>query len=358
MANFHLYRVVSSYQPFPYAIKIENSKNIRLRNIHCYSDSKASFDNALYDQTHNVEIRQREFAWLTISGDAPIIQPEETSPVLAEGAKMEKVAGGFFNISGGAVDLSGKIYFVDAKWQTIYSWSPDFRQLLKVRNSALEPVQLAFDKADDLMVISYAGNGTVYSFKPESHDDQITLLKPVPSLPRPGMTAILPVDYWRNENDFTEIAEKKKPFQYLSPDGSTFIPAGEDFVTGELYYGSKMHDVLRAFGMASAAVGKSFYVSDEEEQKTYRASIAEDGTLTNLKLFVERGGESVAEDAEGNVYLAAGQIYVYDPSGKLLETIDVPERPSQLLFGGTDQSTLFILARSSLYAVQTRSKGR
>jgi sugar lactone lactonase YvrE len=172
------------------------------------------------------------------------------------------------------------------------------------------------------------------------------------------MTAILPVDYWRNENDFTEIAEKKKPFQYLSPDGSTFIPAGEDFVTGELYYGSKMHDVLRAFGMASAAVGKSFYVSDEEEQKTYRASIAEDGTLTNLKLFVERGGESVAEDAEGNVYLAAGQIYVYDPSGKLLETIDVPERPSQLLFGGTDQSTLFILARSSLYAVQTRSKGR
>ena len=146
VANFHLYRVVSSYQPFPYAIKIENSRNIRLRNIHCYSDSKASFDSAVYDQTHNVELRQREFAWLTISGDGPKILPKKPSPILAEGAKVEKVAGGFFNISGAAIDASGKLYFVDAKWQTIYSWSPDSRQLSKVRGNPLEPIQLAFDK--------------------------------------------------------------------------------------------------------------------------------------------------------------------------------------------------------------------
>src|ERR1035438_2285089 len=40
VANFHLYRVVSAYQPFPYAIRVANSKNIRFRNVHCYSDSK------------------------------------------------------------------------------------------------------------------------------------------------------------------------------------------------------------------------------------------------------------------------------------------------------------------------------
>ena len=61
-------------------------------------------------------------------------------------------------------------------------------------------------------------------------------------------------------------------------------------------------------------------------------------------------------DAEGNVYIAAGQIFVYDAAGKQIGTIDVPERPSQLLFGGPDGKTLFILARSSLYAVQTRSQ--
>lgn len=358
IANFHLYRVVSSIQPFPYAIKIANSKNIRLRNIHCYSDSKASFDSAVFDQTHNVEIRQREFAWLTVSGDAPKVPPTAPAPVLAARAKVEKTVGGFFNISGGAVDASGNLYFVDAKWQTIYRWSPRSRQLSMVRNSPLEPVQLAFDKAGDLMVISYAGDGTVYSFTPDASHDDITLLEPIAAVPQPGMTAILPTDYWRNENDFTEVAEQKRPYQYISPDRSTFIPAGKDFVGGELYYGSKMHDVLRAFGMAPAPVGQPFYVTDEEEQKTYSASVAEDGTLTNLKLFVDRGGESVAQDAEGNVYLAAGQVYVYDPSGTLIETIDVPERPSQLLFAGADRKTLFILARSSLYSVQSRFKGR
>jgi sugar lactone lactonase YvrE len=58
------------------------------------------------------------------------------------------------------------------------------------------------------------------------------------------------------------------------------------------------------------------------------------------------------------VYIAAGQIYVYDPSGRLVGTIEVPERPIQLLFGGPDRKTLFIAARSSLYAARTRTAGR
>jgi sugar lactone lactonase YvrE len=69
---------------------------------------------------------------------------------------------------------------------------------------------------------------------------------------------------------------------------------------------------------------------------------------------VNVGGESVTEDAQGNVYIAAGQVYVFDAAGKLIDTIEVPERPAQLLFGGTDRKTLFILARSSLYSVQLR----
>jgi sugar lactone lactonase YvrE len=75
-------------------------------------------------------------------------------------------------------------------------------------------------------------------------------------------------------------------------------------------------------------------------------------------LFVNVGGESVTEDADGNVYVAAGQICVFNPEGKPIDTIDVPERPSQLLFGGADRKTLFIAARSSLYAVRLRYAGR
>jgi hypothetical protein len=357
-ANLHMYRVVSSYQPFKYAVTLTNSSNIRFRNVHCYSDSKVSFDTTIYDQTHNTELRQREFSWLTTSGAAPAVTPVHSSPVLADGAKVEKLASGFFNISGGAVDRTGDIYFVDARWQIIYRWQAATRQLSKVRDNPLDPVQLFFDKAGDLIVVSYAGAGTVYSFRPDAPDDDVTLLKPVPTTPRPGMTPVLPVDYWRNENDFMETIPVQQRYQFVSPDGTTFLPAGEDFVTGELYYGSKLNNTLRAFGLAPAVAGQPYYASDESGEKTYVGSVGVDGTISNLKLFAEQGGESVAVDEHGDVYIAAGQVFVYSPAGELIDTIDTPERPSQLLFGGRGGSTLFILARSSLYAVQTQYKGR
>ena len=66
----------------------------------------------------------------------------------------------------------------------------------------------------------------------------------------------------------------------------------------------------------------------------------------------------VAVDIEGHVYVAAGDIFVYDKTGKQIDMIKVPERPSTMVFGGKDKKTLFITARSSLYSVKTKFKGR
>jgi sugar lactone lactonase YvrE len=132
----------------------------------------------------------------------------------------------------------------------------------------------------------------------------------------------------------------------------------QNFIDNELYYGIKMHDIVRAFGLQTAIPGKPLYFSDESEGKTYSVSIGEDGSISNPKLFAEQGGEGVAVDAEGNVYLAAGQIFVYSASGKRMDTIAVPERPLQLLFGGSDKKTLFILTHTGLYSVRTRIGGR
>jgi sugar lactone lactonase YvrE len=77
-----------------------------------------------------------------------------------------------------------------------------------------------------------------------------------------------------------------------------------------------------------------------------------------LKLFVEQGGDGLAVDQGGNVYIAADQVFVHDRSRLLIDTIKIPVRPQQLLFGGSDRKTLFILARSSLYSVQLWSGGR
>jgi sugar lactone lactonase YvrE len=356
VANYHGYRVVSSYQPFLNAIHVADSKNIRFRNVHVYGDNKVSFDNSIVIDAvpSKLMIRNRELAALNVNTpERPVAEPQKKSTVLADGAKVERLTTGFYNISGAAVDDAGRLYFVDAHWQRIYRWLPEERRAEIVRDSPLDPVQLAFDKAGNLMVVSYAGNGTVYWFKPDAHDLDVTLLKPQPTSPRPGMTPVLPVNYWRNENDFVKAVPAKRPYQFVSPDGTTFIPAGEDFVTGQLYYGTKMADVLRAFSLGKAVEGKPFFVSDESGQKTYSADVAPDGALTDVKLFAECGGESVAQDDAGNVYIAAGQVYVYSPSGELIERIDVPERPIDLVFGGKDGRTLYILARTSLYSIET-----
>jgi sugar lactone lactonase YvrE len=103
--------------------------------------------------------------------------------------------------------------------------------------------------------------------------------------------------------------------------------------------------------------GQTFYVTDEAGINTWAAKVNEDGSLTDFRLFADNGGEGVAVDSRGNVYIAAGQICVYSPSGKQIATIEVPERPLQLVFGGPDRQTLFIPARTSLYSVRTRYPG-
>ena len=353
IANFHSYRVIASYHPFPYAVRVARSSNIQFRNLHVNSNSKVAFDNSVFDQTYGVQVRDNELASLSISGRKPEPSKQQPVPVLAEGAKVHKLCGGFFSISGAAVDRGGRLYFVDTHWQRIYRWSPETHDLKIIRDNALQPTQLAFDKAGNLIAVSYAGKGTVYSFQPDARNNSITFIKPATAAPRPGMTPVLPVGYW-GSHDFVDLVSAPRQYQYISPDGTTFIPAGKDFINGSLTWGVKMADVLRAFGLAKAIPDRRFYVSEESEEKTYSATVGQDGTLSDLKLFAEQGGESVAQDSKGNVYLAAGNIFVYDPSGKRIGTIDVPERPIDLVFGGKDRKTLFILTHSSVYAMATR----
>ena len=114
---------------------------------------------------------------------------------------------------------------------------------------------------------------------------------------------------------------------------------------------------MGAYNFVTAPQGRRIYVSSGAENRTYSATTQADGTLRDLKPFAERGGESVAVDATGNVYIANGQIFVYDSTGKIIDEIDVPERPIGLLFGGPDRRTLFILTHHTLYAVKTREAG-
>ncbi len=347
VANFHIYRVISSFQPFPWAVKVSSSQDLRFRNLHCYSNSKASFDAAVYDQTHDVQLRQREIAWLDVSGRSPRRRAPIRSTVMAHGAKVEKLAAGFFNISGGVAGLKDDFYFVDAHWSRIYHWDDASRELSTLSDFPLQPVNLAIDRAGDLLVVSYGGQGTVCVLGPGR---DITLLKPGTTTARPEATFFLPVSDWR----LNRPALSQPAAHFISPDGTTVIPAGQDFLEGATSWGVKSSPQIRSFGLAPAVPGKVFYVTDEAELTTWAARVAPDGGLSGFRLFAEQGGEGVVADSQGHVFVADGQIFVYTPSGQLIETIEVPERPVQLVLGGSDHKTLFIPARTSLYSVRLR----
>ena len=100
--------------------------------------------------------------------------------------------------------------------------------------------------------------------------------------------------------------------------------------------------------------GQRIYVSSESEDRTYNALVEANGTLSDLRPFADRGGEGVAVDPDGNVYVANGQIFVYNSSGREIGQIDVPERPIDIAFGGPDRRTLFILAHHALFAATLR----
>ncbi len=351
LANFFCYRVISSHQPFSSAVKISNSTDIRFRNFHCWSNSRVDFDNAIVDIGNRIELRQREFASFTVKAP-PGASASGDSNASAEGSRVEKLAGGFFRLSGGATDAAGRFYAVDTRRQLIYRWTePDPNPVL-VAGQAFDPVNLACDASGNLLVVSYAG--TVYLIQPDM-PEEVRVLNPQPAVARPGATAILPGNFWSNGHALVTGKSADCPAHFVSPDGSVFIPASEDFLAGRLSWGVKDHDLLRAFGLIPGRTGSRAFITLEEAGKTYSATVDEAGNLSSFRLFAERGGEAVATDPDGNVYIAEGQIFVYSPDGNLLEVITVPERPLGLAFGGRDRRKLYIPAGSSLYAVR-RSK--
>jgi hypothetical protein len=346
IANFHGYRVISSYAPYPYAVIVSESSDIRFRNLHVNSNAKVSFDSSVLDATHHAEVRAREFANLDILG-TPTSAPVPVPPVLASHAKVERLATGFFSASGGAVDAKGILYFVDTHWQRIYKWDEANREVVLVSSDSLEPENLAFDKAGSLLVVSRNGAGKVLTLRPDVPPNNVSLLPP-----EKGAGQYLPTAVFAMRGFATD-----RPWHYGSAENGGGISAADSFVSGHTEWGTKMADVLRTFGLQKAIPGHAFYVTSESEQSTYKGTVTSSGSIADMKLFAEAGGESVTQDERGQVYVAAGQILIYSPAGKLMGKIDVPERPIDLVFGGADRRTLYILSHHSLFAVKMQVAG-
>jgi hypothetical protein len=386
-ANYHAYRVTRSLKPAPTAVRLFNVDNIRFRNMSTNAESgyatcdnngcgtylrasKFPFENSITDMTHKLELRERQFAVLDVSAQPQV--PAATPLPAGLTAKVGKLEDGFYSIAGGAVDDKGNLYFVDHHFHRIYRWS-EARGLEVVSDAPLDPVNLAVDKSGHLMVLSSDGpEATVYSLDPWTATPELTLIAPTPVTDHPGAVTALPGNLWNNGEfrdqlnpqtyESTTLAEMfardvavPKTHEYVSPDGSLTLPAFRVYKQGPTnFQGWRWSDTLDTYGFVTARPGNRVTISNGSEGRIYSGQVGAGGSLTDLKALTDRGGESVAVDTKGRLFVANGQIYVYDAAGKALGRIDTPERPLQLLFGGVDNQTLFILTHHSLYSLSTK----
>ncbi|MCU0520984.1 MAG: SMP-30/gluconolactonase/LRE family protein [Anaerolineae bacterium] len=334
-ANLYLYRVIRMVTPFPYGVRMTGCRDIAFHGVHVYSPTKFSYDATVFDATHSVEVRSREIARMSVSGRPPVLRAPGGGSVLAPDGVVERIAGGYSFIDGATVDGQGNVYFVDGRRQSIYRWSAERDAVELVSDIPIAPVSLACDRSGRLLVV--ARTGTVLSIDPESPAD-VRVVPGMPAAERPGAVALLPGHRWRDGHDFLTVSQARPDEHFVSPDGSIFIPGSPDLV--------------RAFSLRPAVVGQPFYLADEFGQKTWAFDVRGDGSLSAPRLFAEEGELGVTVDAEGKVFVAAGDILVYDTSGRQIDRLEVPERPATLVFGGTDGRTLFVTARSSLYRVR------
>ncbi|MGI8966880.1 MAG: SMP-30/gluconolactonase/LRE family protein, partial [Limisphaerales bacterium] len=101
---------------------------------------------------------------------------------------------------------------------------------------------------------------------------------------------------------------------------------------------------------------KKLYIADSGAPHSIRVfDVQKEGMLTNGKGFcvIDKGApDGIRCDKDGRIWSSAGDgVHIFAPDGLLIGKILVPETPANLCFGGNDGKTLFITARTSLYAI-------
>ena len=276
---------------------------------------------------------------ITISSSA------EKVSVIAPGAKVEKLASDFKFTEGAASDAEGNVFFSDIPNNRIHKWSLNGK-LSTFRENSGGSNGLYVDKKGNILACEGGGRRLV-SIDPKGN---VTVLADKYQDKRFNS----PNDLWADPNGgiyFTDprygqrddMEQDGEHVYYLSPDRKKLIRV--------------INDMVRPNGIIGTADGKLLYVADHGGNKTFVYTINKDGTLSNKKLFASEGSDGMTLDNEGNVYLTTKVVAVYNSKGQKIESIAAPEEPANVCFGGKDMKTLFITARTSLYAVRMRVKG-
>jgi hypothetical protein len=366
MVNVWMYRVIRAFMPKRIGFRIWDCKNITFRNMHNYTQILPVIEFPIYDMNKKLPVYSWDFARLTVSGSEKSLRPSCTVM-----DKPVKLATGFELASGATTDSKGNIYFCENRLKN--RWSADTEQITLIADYPWKPFTLTTDTQDNLLVIfrydpqpgylvngkqetvvrlpddnpMYSGWGNSgwsawgYSFNPDNVD---ATMKPMPRVVTAGMKniqkVIHPSSRWRG--DFDKVVASMPEYSFVAPDGVTIIP--------------DTYDLGRSCALTVTVPGQSepVYIVNEMNKTTVQLSVGVDGRLTEQGIICPYGQYSNVTDADGNVYVADGEIFVYDKYGKEQRRIQIEERPISLAIGGRQKDILFVTTSSSFYGIKIR----
>ncbi len=273
--------------------------------------------------------------------------------IVATGASVTKLADGFVFTEGPAVDADGNVYFSDVRTSKAYIWTVN-GELTTFRESTGNGNGMYFDHAGNLLVCE-GGNRRVTRV---SMDGSVTVL--ADSYDSKKLNS--PNDLWPDPKGGIYFSDPR----FFSQDGVEqdgnhvyYIP-GNGMPTRLV-----IDDLTSPNGVLGTADGTRLYVADSGpntgSDTTYVYDIQPDGSLRNQQIAAPEGSDGMTLDQHGNLYLSSnrsGGIEVYSSDGEKIASITVPERPSNVVFGGPDRQTLFITARTGVYSLQMTVQGQ
>jgi gluconolactonase len=211
----------------------------------------------------------------------------------------------------------------------------------------------------DVFVASSGSNGLALdvdgSVLAATHDAQ-TLSKFDPTT---GDRNTLALDYMGNAfnspNDLTVRADGN--IYFTDPDWQLGSRNSETGITGvyRISPGGSVSlidgSLNKPNGIALSPDGNTLYVGSVDAT-IWAYPLDAAGAAGVRGAFASPGAsDGLTVDCAGNLYVTAGGVKVYDPAGIHLGTIDVAEATANVAFGGSDRETLYITARTGLYAI-------
>lgn len=293
----------------------------------------------------NASDSQRSFSLQAISPDF--------WRVLDHDAKLETVAAGFGFTEGPVWDPSGFVYVSDETLNKIFRVYPDGHRETLIELG--DPDGNTFDAQRRLLDCASVLRAII-AITPDGHYTVLADRFDGKKFNSPNDVVIGPdgAIYFTDPTlDLPQGQKQETPFQGVYRLGAK---GSVELLTKEL---------SQPNGLAFSPDGRRFYVDDSEQRNIRSYDFSRDVKLSNGKIFGEEPGgkddgvpDGMKVDQHGNIFVTGPKgIWVWDPAGRHLGTIEMPEQPANLNWGDPDYSTLYITATTSVYRLRTKTRG-